>query len=160
MYETGWENLIVPLSHPYFGFRIEADPIDCDAIFNLPEYRKKHLLFDYGKELLKIPIRPESIPRFETCGNIFGLIFLVKRTFFCEMNFRLLSWNLSKPRNYATCIKYFSMVTVRRSQIEQTLPWPIDTNHGIDMAKATIFDINRLFMFISIIFQRSSNDKE
>jgi len=100
----------------YSGPRIEADPIDCDAIFNLPEYRKKHLLFDYGKELLKIPIRPESIP---------------------------------------------SMVTVRRSQIEQTLPWPIDTNHGIDMAKATIFDINRPLSTESLIFlecQRQNTD--
>ena len=37
-----------------------------DTIFNLPDYRRKHLCFDYGKQLLGIPIRPESIPGLKT----------------------------------------------------------------------------------------------
>ena len=37
-----------------------------DTIFNLPDYRRKHLCFDYGKLVLGIPIRPESISGLKT----------------------------------------------------------------------------------------------
>ena len=69
-----------------------------DTIFNLPDYRRKHLYFDYGKLILGIPLRPESIP---------------------------------------------GLKTVRRNQVDQTQPWPIDTKHGLDLTKVTVADLNR-----------------
>ena len=36
----------------YCGPELETVSIDSDTIFNLPDYRRKHLCFDYGKQLL------------------------------------------------------------------------------------------------------------
>ena len=82
----------------YRGPELETVSIDSDTIFNLPDYRRKHLCFDYGKLLLGIPTRPESIP---------------------------------------------GLKTVRRNQVDQTQPWPIDTKHGFDLAKVTVADLSR-----------------
>ena len=91
----------------YRGPELETVSIDSDTIFNLPNYRRKHLCFDYGKLLLGIPIRPESIP---------------------------------------------GLNTVRRNQVDQTQPWPIDTKHGLDLLKVTVADMNKPMTVENVIF--------
>jgi len=91
----------------YCGPDLETVSIDSDTIFNLPDYRRKHLWFDHGKLLLGIPIRPESIP---------------------------------------------GLKTVRRNQVDQTQPWPIDTKHGLDLTKVTVADLNRPMTAENVIF--------
>ena len=65
------------------------------------------MYFDYGKLILGIPLRPESIP---------------------------------------------GLKTVRRNQVDQTHPWPIDTKHGLDLTKVTVADLNRPMTAENVIF--------
>ena len=33
--------------------------------------------------------------------------------------------------------------TVRRNQVDQAQPWPVDTKHGVDLTKVTVADLSR-----------------
>ena len=46
----------------YNGPNIEETPLDLEVVMSFPDYRRKHLLFDYGKALFGLPILPETIP--------------------------------------------------------------------------------------------------
>ena len=50
----------------YIGPNAEEIPLDTSVIMKLPQYRKKHLLFDHGKRILQVPILPEKIPHLKT----------------------------------------------------------------------------------------------
>ena len=42
--------------------------------------------------------------------------------------------------------------TIRRNQVDQTQPWPIDTKHGLDLTKVTVADLNRPMTAENVIF--------
>ena len=50
----------------YAGPKLEEISIDSVAIQNLPDYRSQHMLLDWGKELMDIPILPKVIPNLKT----------------------------------------------------------------------------------------------
>ena len=50
----------------YIGHNVEEIPLDTSVIMRMPQYRKKHLLFDHGKLTLQIPVLPERIPKLKT----------------------------------------------------------------------------------------------
>ncbi len=46
----------------YCGPDLEELAVDLDVALRFPDYRRKHLLFDFGKTMLGIPTVPEKIP--------------------------------------------------------------------------------------------------
>ena len=50
----------------YIGPNVEEIPLDTSVIMKLPQYRKKHLLFDQGKRILQLPVLPDKIPHLKT----------------------------------------------------------------------------------------------
>ena len=68
----------------YRGPELETVSIDLDTIFNLPDYRRKHLCFDYGKQLLGIIV--SSVVEFKRWWVIKSKIFSQKSIYSKETN--------------------------------------------------------------------------